>query len=353
VRTSATAVLTSVSANQARFGNDGAGHSGLVFEEARTNLIPTARNLTGTGWATGSGVTTTTGITGVDGASGATQSDVLSGGWSNYMLLSSVLTQGDQYTYSQWVRNTTGTGPIQAYVEYGGTVVVGGEPAGSNLFHRLQLTGVAGGTAFVAYPADGYDDTAYGGLTSGARNNVTDLIQLEAGAFATEAIVTNGSTATRAAEDLTVTNGESFVDNGRVAIEVVLQPKGARNGYPTWGESIWTSGSDWAAIEPSTGQMTISIGGSSNVANFTPAISWNALDTVEIFVAAGGSVPTVVEYRVNGGEPHVATISGSALGSVTASGALEVLCYHGGFQFSSYVRRIRAWSNGQRPAWAR
>jgi hypothetical protein len=40
------------------------------------------------------------------------------------------------------------------------------------------------------------------------------------------------------------------------------------------------------------------------------------------------------------------------LGSLSVPGALQLLSYLGGEQFSSYVQRITAWRADQKPAWA-
>lgn len=192
----------------------------------------------------------------------------------------------------------------------------------------------------------------FAGTPAAAFDVATDLYQFEAGNYPTEAISTTGATATRAGEVLSVTSGSGLLDGGRLSLEFSLQPKGSRSSYPTWGESLWTVDSgNWAAIDPSSGTLWIYIGGVYNTAAFSPPLTWAEFDTLEIYVAAGGGSPTQVEYRINHGSPSTATITGSPLGSLSIPGALQLLSYYGGYQFTSYVQHIVALAKTQRPSW--
>ena len=52
------------------------------------------------------------------------------------------------------------------------------------------------------------------------------------------------------------------------------------------------------------------------------------------------------------GNTQVATITGSALGTVSISGSLQLLSYASAYQFTSYVQHVAVLSAGDKPYWA-
>jgi hypothetical protein len=73
---------------------------------------------------------------------------------------------------------------------------------------------------------------------------------------------------------------------------------------------------------------------------------------LEIFVVAGGSLATVVKYRVNGGAATVPAITGSALGNFAPAGALDILCDGTAKQWSAWLYNVAFYRSGRSPSWA-
>ncbi|MEI8255878.1 MAG: hypothetical protein WCJ30_09410 [Deltaproteobacteria bacterium] len=349
VQIGAAAAVTNIGANVARVGDDGSNHRGLVFEEPRTNLIAASRTMTGAGWFGGYLTTMSGGLAGPDTATVAVRSQVGIGGYSNWQYIGP-LTAGS-YVLSEWVQQ--GTAPSLFRLDsLGGTL--GGVAVGTTTaaWQRVSVVNsYAANSSSWPIPVD----DAFAGPPGAALDNVTDLYQFEAGSYPTEAILTTNAIATRAGETLAVSSGASVLDGGRLSLEFRLQPKGSRSAYPMWAESLWTvDGANWAAIDPASGVLYVYVSGYVNTAALSPALSWNALDTLEIYVATGGGLPTEVQYRVNGatgGTTRTATVTGSPLGALTVPGALQLLCYGGGYQFTSYVQHIVALGRTARPTW--
>jgi hypothetical protein len=210
-----------------------------------------------------------------------------------------------------------------------------------------QRVAIRSASARYFVPNDGRNWSGQGGQAAMARDLLRDWVQVEVGAYETEAIPTSGSAATRAGERLRDDSGSRWVSGGRLSLEAKLIPKGARSQYAA-AVRLWTSGTDYAEIAPATGVLTVSIGGSTNT---TSAITWSQFDTLEIFVAAGGDSATVVKYRVNGGAVTTCTITGSALGTLTVT-TLDLLCSGTSSQLAAWVQTLAAWPSNGRPSWA-
>jgi hypothetical protein len=95
---------------------------------------------------------------------------------------------------------------------------------------------------------------------------------------------------------------------------------------------------------------TVKIGGQSST---TDAITWAQYDVLELFVAGGGSLPTVVKWRVNGGATTTCAIGGTTtLGALSIASALDLLCSTTTLQFSAWVQTINAYRGTAAPTWA-
>lgn len=349
VQTGMTSVVTTgIGPNVARVGADSFGHQGLVIEEARTNLVTISRALTGTGWYGGWPVTTTDGYDyGPDGTHVASRSQVSVNGYSNFQYFG---TLSGQYVASEFVRPVAGGGPYQLFNETTTTVgaAVGGYVPAS--FRRVNATyNFLGGYAYLV-PADARGHTGYGGIAATALDEETDLYQFEAGAFPTEPIVTIGAAATRAGDRLYAATGSSLVQSGRLTLELRLQAKGGWWEYTT-NLRLWSvDANNYGEMNPFSGAITVVINGVTNTTNMSPA--WSRLDAAEIFIAAGGGLPTNVQMRVNQYGPWVGTITGPVLGALSVPGALDLVCKGPLFEFSSFVQAVTAWHSGMKPNWA-
>lgn len=330
----ATVALVTAGNDVARIGRRAAADPlALVLEEARTNLLKSSRAHGSTGWTTGGTTASTPDAgNGPDGSAVADRSSVAGGAFGPYQAVT--VSDTAAYTCSLWLRATSGTSTYQMF----GTATAFGFATGTatTTYRRVAATLTAGGTSLVYEPNDGRDLTGSGGIVDAARDVLIDLHQVEAGAFATEAIVTTAAAATRAGERLRIT--ATVIVAGRLALEIDCQPKGARADYAA-AARVWTRGTDYAEIEPTTGVLTVSIGG---VTNTTSALTWSANDHVQLYVAAGGARPTTVSYRVNNGATITPTVTGSALGALSA-GDVDVLSDGTSSQLSCWLRAVRAW----------
>ena len=352
VQTGPDTMVTGIASNTARIFDGGSGRHGLRFEESRTNVIADARNPAAASWSAGSFVTTTTSYTsGPDGSTSGTYNDVSSGGYGRYYALG---TRTGPYTGSVWVRQGALASVYRVdnnnWITAGNGTTVTGNTTSS--WQRVAATYTYANNAAGFVPNDARDTSAIGGGTAVALHVVTDLNQVEAGAFPTEVIVTSGGSASRAGERLATTAAASswIQSSKRFAFEVRLQPEGARSEYGSTPLRLWTLGaSDYAELNPASGVITVVSGGVSNTTS--AGLNWNRNDEVEIYIAAGGGTTTSVMMRVNAGAPWTATVTGSALTGSAPATSMDLLCNGTSNQFSAAVRSVTAWSAGYKPAW--
>lgn len=347
VQTGTSTVDTSVtSTDQPRCGRRlDANNIGLAFEEARTQSFPQPRNPSSASLAVGSGDTYTSGQSDPTGGTAAYRVVVTSSGYSKYADLG---VGSGTYVASMWVRKGSGSGVYQ--LGNYGTLLSGSAASGTaaSTWARV-ITPAHTFSANNRYgiPNDGEDLSGLndgGGTTAGARDAIIDLIQWEVGAFATEVIT---SAATRNGEHLEYTSAPAVISNGRLMIRFTVRPKAAPANYSA-AFRLWTRGSDYAEFA-TTGVLTVSIGGSTNT---TVAWTWAQYDLLEGFVAAGGNAASVISYRVNGGTAVHPTVTGSALGSVSTAGVLELFCSGTSSQFTSWIYEVEFWKGQTKPTWA-
>ncbi len=341
-----TVVTAGITTDVARVGRRlDADSPGLVIEPARTNLVGDSRNIAGATWFVGQGSATHPGTpVGPDGAS-LTSREVLSAGQYGQIRTGQAWTGAA--TMSAWLRTTSGSaGNGQLYVYDGGTYALL-LPTLSGSWLRYSVTRNAGsGGGGQLSPCDA---RSLGAGAPGALDNLLDLMQGEQGAWPSEPIVTTGASATRAGERLYLPTSSPYVVGGRLSLAVSLRPKSTLANADS-AQRLWTSGADYAEIA-TTGVLTVSIGG---VTNTTAALTWAQYDTVDLWVAAGGSSATLVSYRVNGGATSHPAVTGSALGNVSTAGALDLL--NDGAspplkQFSAWVTSITFYRGGAAPSW--
>jgi hypothetical protein len=348
VQSSATTVQAIAFNDVARVGDDGA-HWGLVFEESRTNEILDSRDIAAATWQTGSSVTTTTDtIAGPDGATLADRSEVGDQGYSNY---TDQQPAAATYTLSAWSkRGSPGASwQLTLRTDTGSTNAAVGGATAPAYWQRASVT--AGHTSGVVYsiPSDGRDWTAVGGITNGARDQNTDMVQLEAGAFASEWISTSGTAKTRAGERLYHPDVTALLSRGRLSIEVRLQPKGSSSEYGA-DPYLWSiDATNYAKFVRSTGKFEIVIGGVST--GTSVPLTWARGATLDLWVAAGGGIDSVRAHARNDGGSVQDLGSGAVLGELTATGELDLLCKGTTNQWSSWVLWIRALASGEQPSW--
>lgn len=325
VQTGTSSIVTSIAANAARIGRRvDSDPVALVIEESRSNLVSTARAMTGTGWTAGAG-TATAGQSSPDGTSNATRQQTTSAQFCAYF--TRAVADG-AVLISAWAKATSA--PFTSTTQFGS--------ANTNFslttaWQRVSATFTAAGTYFI---------TAQNAGGAVSQDASWDLFQIEAGAFATEWIP-QGST--RSADRLVLSKKHD--SGGRVGIEVVFQPKGARSSYSADPFVIRGSGTDYVQINCTTGVVTCASGGTTYA---TPiGIDWSANDTVKLYVELGGSASPLVVYQINSDTPVLLSLNTpTAVGAWTAT-TCDLLGNSGGNVLSCWVRSVRFYS--AEPEW--
>lgn len=330
-----TVVIAGITTDVARVGRRlDAEALGLVFEESRLNSASDGRVITAASWTGPNCTSTNNAGNGPDGSALADRVQTTSGGYSG-QINQTGLTVGT-WTASFWQKRYSGTGNATSGYRYSLS------PQAITINETWQRYSRQNAAA-----AQSFNPVATYAPVSVAGDCLVDLMQLEEGKWPSEAIVTAGATATRQGERLYLPAASSVVTAGRLGLELRCRPKGARADYGA-AIRLWTSGSDYAEVAVATGVVTVSIGG---VTNTTDAITWSQYDTLDLWIAAGGGLATVVKYRVNGGAVSTLTITGSALGNVSTAGALDLLCNGTSNQLSCWLEKIRCYNRGRQPSW--
>ena len=337
-----TVVTAGMGANIARVGRRlDTDKAGLVLEETRINNMIWSRLPNNAGLTAGSlDSYPTTNNAQPDGGTAGVEVVVTSVGFSRYRSLGAI---SGTYTASEWVLKGPGAGTYQLTNQE--TALPNTPPSTSTAgtaataYARVMTTTVlAGGGAYLV-PQDARNEVTIGGVAAANKDAVIDMMQWESGKWASEFIYSVGADSTRQPERLYHPSAASLILGGRLAISFTLRPKSTAANF-TAASRLWTSGADYAEIS-TAGVLTISIGG---VTNTTSAIVWAQYDTLDIYVAAGGSQATQVWYRVNNGATQAPGIAGAVLGNVsTASTTIDLLCNGTANQFSAWITNITVW----------
>lgn len=341
VQTSATALTTTgITANDTpRIGQRGAAATrGLVLEHEATNYLIRSRDFS-VGWIAGTG-TVGAATTGPDGTSGARrlQEDALE--YSPYQVVGLSVAP---YTYSHWCQDGAG-GVGDGQINLTGTLKYALGYATSSSWARKTLTNPSAAASTTVIVDDGRDLAALGyvgGVAADAHDALADFVQIEAGKFATEAIVTAAAAVTRAGEKLYLANAGDVVFNGRLSLEARFTPKGAAHEYAADMTVWYVDATHKAAISATTRKLTVTIGVESYT--FPVALGWDAFDTVDLYVEAGNGVAWAV-YRVNDGSPIVLGQSADTHASLAGSGEIDLLCEGATKQLTGTIHTLKAHS---------
>lgn len=332
-----TAVICPTQADVMKFGRAlDAWDVGLLIEGPCTNEVSDARALATANWspdATLDGAQanpfgTAGGAYRVQIASGAVFRENPSTGSSTV------------FTLSQWIRGATPNANI--YMNVGPRVATSATSPG--VWSRIAIVGSQGSpNRSIAVPADGRDWTSIGGVAAGARDVYVDAVQREARAYATS-FVPSGTRNGALLQLPALTRG-----SGRISLDLRLRPMGARTAYSATTYLWYVDASNYAAFVPSTGVLTIAIGGATNTVTL-PA--WAQYVLLDLYVGAGGGVATLVKYRLNGGATVTLVVTGSALGAMAATTTTLLSQSASAGHLDAWLYRARVWRPGLTPAWA-
>lgn len=335
VQTGTSTIVTSgiTSNDVGRIGRLLDAHSyGLFIEPARTNLAQRSREIATSPWLTGSTVATTAdAAAGPDGASSADRSNVTSGGFSNYQSITTV--NGTTYAFSTWIAaRTSAQNHRVAFSETVSAYTLVSTSNAPTTWQRVSGTRAATATTCYLVPCDGSNRTGTGGPAAMALDFFTDFAQVEAGKYPTSAIITTGSTATRAAERLTIdsTRATQATVNGRLGFYVRFRAIAALTEMDatTEGQIICDAGGTPAFgvwINASSRYIYLNNGAQySQTAN--SVINWSAGDLVEVQLELGNG-KSKFRWRTNGGATSTASFSvkDDTLGAVSLASGLDVL----------------------------
>jgi hypothetical protein len=322
--------------NVARVGKLADAHSyGIFIEPARTNSCRYSRSMNLAPGALSGSVTYTTGRTSPDGTTNAIRGQIGSGAYANYDTVPSpgTFASNTRMTLSAWVKQGSGSGAYQFNAAHAGTTgAAAGGTAGAN-WSRVASASFVYPSGTACYPV-GWDGRANTTIASsaGARDCEIDFVQIEAGGYATSAIITSGgSTATRAAERLTINSAVTspVVRQGRLgcylrfrAIAGLTSMSSSAEGNLLFG--VGTTCSVW--ISASSRYIYMDAGGAQYSQTANSVINWSAGDLVEVQLELGNG-KSKFRWRINGGATNTAsfTTQDDTLGAVSLASGLDVL----------------------------
>lgn len=326
-----------------RFGRrTGSQNIGLIFEESRINRVAFNRNtsLTNgvTNWLASAGtvITFPFGV-GPDGdATTATRWQMGAGFFSKYYM--NAATTGEILQMTLWGK--TGTGAVANNQYQAG--VPNSLYAADGTWQRRDTTYTSTGATFFLTPTNIL-----------AQDAVTDMHQVELGAFPSEIIITgNSNTTTRAGEQLSIASVTPYVNLGKMSVEFTFVAKGAATQYTVNQTKLFlyrTSATTYANID--TGTRVIEISTAATVFTGAIALAWNRNDKINVFIAAGRGSPKA-SYRVNGGAEVVLTPGPPPVQPDFPTGtSIDLLCNGTTSELSSWIEKITFYATGQKPSW--
>jgi hypothetical protein len=200
---------------------------------------------------------------------------------------------------------------------------------------------------FAFCPADGRDEQPIRGIAAGARDELLDMAQVEAGWFRSEWIDATSGPAVRAGDRLFLPAAATLVDGGRLALEFGFQAKGDLRSAPHPLRLYTVDAMNFAEVVPATGTVLVVFAGVEHLVDL--GALWADGDVVDLFVSVG-SAPAYAAVRVASGAVRSFQV-GSADPALSVPSSIDLLCDGPNAQLSSRLRRITAYRNGFRPSW--
>lgn len=349
VQTSAFTVVTSnILANVPRVGSNGT-NTGLVIEEQRSNLLNySAPGSVGDITVALASVTPTTGPDGTTTyAARLVDSDPATIGY--VAKPTPAYTPAAPYVASWWVKDVSGAAGVTIGFNVNDAAVGrAGDPrpiaAGWNRKVYAYNGGATGApSSYVCIPA--YVAGATGTADFG-------LIQKESGAFATEAIITTGATATRSADKLTISSSDLIVRDGRLKFMWTFVPKGSvaqmngGAGFYLFSNALGTTRSYMIRLG-GIDKLSLDVAGVGLLStNGGPLMA--ALDSVRLYVEVGNGAPYAA-ISINGAVRTVYTFPAGSHAAFPSTSGLYLM--------SAPTNGPSCWLQGmvayeRRPSWA-
>lgn len=334
-----------------RIGRLADAHSyGIFVEPPRTNFYGYSRSANVAPGTAGHSCTYTTGRTGPDGTTNAIRGQSPSGGYSRYQQLT---ISAGHHVLSGWVAAGLGSGAYQIVGAYTGTTGAAVQGTASAAWSRAVSASFeypAASTPFVN-PWDGRANATLGS-SSGARDCDLDLLQFEAGKYATSPIITSGgSSATRAAERLTIdsTRATASIVGGRLAIYLRFRATAALSAldYLSEGQLFESSDHEVGAWIPSNSRQIIVYANGSQSITASSAIALNAVDLIEFYFELGAG-KTLCKWRVNNGAWNTAvwSVRDDSFAALSFTGGIDIMNSGGVWQMPGVLERLTTLTPG-------
>jgi len=340
-----TATLAHAAVDEARVGRLADGEApGLLIESAKANHNSAPLDFSNAAWTLFGTPTRTGSQSDPAGGTSAHRIQASSGVHGIGETTQTAIAGATRVTTSVWCKATAGTeSPNTNLFKWTGVVSrKGTAEAVGTTWERVAITEtVSAGNATALVPVDGRDQSAWGGVTAGARDVVIYGAQRESGG--PSSLILSG---TRAGDG--VRRG-AYTAAGRVRFGARFRPLWDRSWYSGALRVFSLDPATWAAIDAATGVLSVCVQG--DLWESPGAITWSAGDTVEIWIeAGGGSQVTGASYRVNEGSATSLGQSASAQPSRVQDDtkALDLLCRDESLQLDSILESVRS----TRPSWA-
>lgn len=302
---------------------------GVFIEPARTNSYGRSRSANLASGTAGATTTYTTGRTGPDGTANAIRGQTASGAYSRFEAIGPIT---GNHVLSAWAAQGLGSGAYQVVGAYAGTTGAATGGTASAAWSRVVSATFPYPAASTAYinPWDGRANATLGS-SAGARDCDLDFVQFEAGKYPTSAIITSGgSSATRAAERLTIdsTRSAASIVRGRLAIRLRFRAIAGLSAlnYLSEGQLFESEDHEVGAWIPSNSRQIIVYANGSQSITASSTITWNAGDLLEFYFELGAGKP-LCKWRVNSGAWNTAvwSVRDDTLAALSFTGGIDIM----------------------------
>lgn len=329
---SATSIRTGFGANAARARSVDGSTFGLSIENAATNYCKGSNGDFNSNWSVGSGAITISSATDPGGGSSNCSLNDTSNSVASFMLLGGLSIPGNGvYTTSMWIKSLT-TGQTSININLTGIASLVHNGIDSN-WTKITATNTASSTSgnIVAQP-----------LNSAALTGIMQSygLQLEAGKYPTSTLLTNGSTAARNADVLSIPSPTSLFPSGYFDVQFTFAPNYANTEQTSDHSLLWFDSSNSVYLQQSTSKIILKLGGSAIITSSALTWSRNQSITVRVKHTSSGRFITISGATTGNGT----TTDTSAVSAVTIPSTVYLLGSSTGAEEASDLRSIYLYS---------